>query len=131
MFAGTSNDTQIISDPTGNRRVLPVHVLSIDQDVYNECDKKQLWRELYSLYKSGYDYTVLKSEIKELNDNTEIFNASTPEEEMIAAKLKIPDNNFKGEWLSITQIINILIEGTKYNVMNNVRIGQILTKNGY
>lgn len=131
VFCGTSNDTQIISDPTGNRRILPVHVMSIDRDLYNGCIKEDLWAELHALYKSGYDYTVLKDDIAVLNESSEMFNASTPEEELIAAKLKPTDNDLHGEWLSLTQIIQFLILDTKYNTMNNTRVGMILNKYGY
>src|SRR5690606_4371623 len=61
MFCGTTNDVQILNDPTGNRRILPVHVKDIDHKTYNKCDKDELFQELYSLYKSGYDYTILKN----------------------------------------------------------------------
>ena len=131
VFCGTSNDTQIISDPTGNRRILPVHILDIDQSMYNRCDKEMLWHELKHLYDSGYDYTVLKSEINDLNENTEMFNASTPEEELIAVKFMIPSNSLSGEWLTITEIINTMVADTKFNVMNNTRVGMLLSKNGY
>jgi len=131
VFCGTSNDTQIISDPTGNRRILPVHIIDIDHEMYNSCDKEMLWHELKYLYDNGYDYTVLKSEINELNENTEMFNASTPEEELIAVKFKIPSNSLSGEWLTITEIINIMVADTKFNMMNNTRVGMLLSKNGY
>lgn len=131
VFCGTSNDTQIISDPTGNRRIMPVHILEIDQSMYNSCDKEMLWHELKHLYDSGYDHTVLKSEITNLNESTEMFNASTPEEELIAVKFTIPSNSLSGEWLTITEIINIMVADTKFNMMNNTRVGMLLSKNGY
>src|ERR1051325_4768344 len=74
MFAGTSNDLQIIFDPTGNRRVLVIHITEeINRELYNGCDKELLLHELNALYKSGYDYTVLREEIEQLNQNTDEF----------------------------------------------------------
>lgn len=131
VFAGTSNDTQIISDPTGNRRILPIHVIDINQELYNKCDKSILWRELYALYKSGYDCTVLKDDIRELNESTEMFNASTPEEELLSLKLRPSESEFYGEWMSATEIINYLIMDTKYSGFSNVRMGLVLNKFGY
>lgn len=130
VFCGTSNDNQILSDPTGNRRVLPINIIDILQDKYNECNKTELWQELYHLYKSGYDYTVLKDEIQELSDNTEFFNASTPEEELLSVKLMPARNEMTGQWMTITEIIGILTADTKY-VFSNVRIGMLLSKIGY
>lgn len=131
VFCGTSNDSQILDDPTGNRRVLPINILSLDHYSYNASDKIMLWHELHHLYKSGYDYTVLKEDIKELASSSEMFNASTPEEELILINFKVPENNLKGEWLTVTEIINIMVSNTKFNVMSNTRIGMLLNKNGF
>ena len=129
IFCGTSNETQILNDPTGNRRIIPLHVLDIDKDKYNQCNKEALWIELHALYQAGYDYTVLADEINQLNANTEDFKQSTPEEELVAYKLA-PDG-FLPEWLNITQIIQYLIADTKYNTLSNTRLGIILCKLGF
>lgn len=127
MFAGTSNDLQIIFDPTGNRRVLVVHITEeLDRTLYNHCDKTWLFHELNALYKSGYDYTVLRSEIKQLNDNTEEFKQSSHEEELVSTKLTHGSVQ-SGEWLTITEIIQYLISDTKITSMSNTKIGMILT----
>lgn len=127
MFGGTSNDLQIISDPTGNRRVIPIHITGyIDRDKYNACDKASLMYELYHLYKDGYDYSILGDDIIELNSNTDQFKISNQEEELICVKLEhggAPGS----EWLSITQIIQYLINETKINSLSNTRIGMVLT----
>lgn len=130
VFCGTSNESQILNDPTGNRRILPIHINSIDHTLYNQCDKEMLWTELYSLYKSGYDYRILNEEISELNANTEDFKHASAEEELIALKLKLGNDQF-GEWLTITEIIQFLISETKFNTLNNTRIGIILSKQGF
>jgi hypothetical protein len=129
VFCGTSNETQILNDPTGNRRIIPIHVIGIDHTHYNNCDKEQLWVEIYSMYKAGFDYTVLAEEISQLNENTEEFKQSSPEEELIAVKLS-PDG-FVPEWMNITQIIQYLISDTKYNNLSNTRVGILLTNLGF
>ena len=132
MFAGTSNDMQLLNDPTGNRRYLPVHILNIDQDKYNECDKSELFWELDNLYKSGYDYTVLKEDIEKLNNATENFKESTPEEEFLLTYVTKPTNRHDGEWLPISVIIEYLKAASGYkSYLNNQRIGQILSKMNY
>lgn len=132
MFAGTSNDMQLLNDPTGNRRYLPIHVLDIDQDKYNECDKSELLWELNNLYQSGYDYTVLKEDIEKLNKATENFKESTPEEEFLLTYITKPSNQYDGEWLPISVIIEYLKFASGYkSYLNNQRIGQILSKMNY
>lgn len=131
VFCGSSNDNQILSDPTGNRRILPIHVISIDHDMYNSVDKAQLLHELNHLYKSGYEWRVLRDEIEQLKESTEEFNLSTPEEELLAVNFKSTENEFTGEWLTATEIMNTMLVGTKFNAMSNTRIGMLLNKNGF
>jgi predicted P-loop ATPase len=129
VFCGTSNETQILNDPTGNRRIIPIHINAIDHEHYNKCDKEQLWVEVYSLYKGGFDYSVLAEDIIQLNANTEDFKQSTSEEELVAVKLS-PEGVLP-EWLNITQIIQYLIADTKYTNLSNTRLGIILSKQGF
>lgn len=130
VFCGTSNDNQILSDPTGNRRILPINIIDIDHDKYNSCNKIDLWHELYALYKSGYDYTVLKEDIAQLNINTEMFTMSSPEEDLIAEKLK-PASNGLGEWMNITSIIAYLTGSNTSFRLSNVRVGMVLSNIGF
>jgi predicted P-loop ATPase len=131
VFCGTTNETQILSDPTGNRRVIPVHILDIDHDLYNQCDKVGLWRELFAMYQMGAEYTILKEDILELNASTEMFKLSTPEEDLIHKKLQPGGSTHYGEWMSLTEIQQYLMADTKFNYLNTNRIGQILTSHGF
>ncbi len=131
VFCGTSNETQILNDPTGNRRQLPIHILDIDQEQYNKCDKVGLWRELYAMYCAGWDYTILREDIIALNESTMTFKHSTPEEDLIHKKLMPGSATSYGEWLSLTEIQQCLLVETKLNFLNLQRIGSILTALGY
>ena len=42
-FAGTGNTEDILKDPTGNRRIIPIWVNNINQDLYNEVNKDALF----------------------------------------------------------------------------------------
>jgi hypothetical protein len=131
VFCGTSNETQILNDPTGNRRQIPIHILGIDQAEYNKCDKVALWRELYAMYRSGWDYTVLRQDIEELNESTSAFKHSTPEEDLIYKKLSPGSTSNYGEWMSLTDIQQFLMLETKFNYLNTQRIGSLLSALGY
>jgi predicted P-loop ATPase len=131
VFCGTSNETQILNDPTGNRRQIPIHILDINQDFYNDCNKVQLWRELYAMYMSGFDYTILKEEIQELTNSTGYFKHSTPEEDLIHRKISPANSESYGEWMSLTEIQQYLIMETKLNHLNTQRLGSLLTSLGY
>lgn len=131
MFAGTSNDLQLLNDPTGNRRYLPIHILDIDKEKYNQVDKSELLWELNNLYKSGYDYTVLNEDIEKLNKATELFKESTAEEELVLTYLRRADDEVNSEWIPISVIIEYLLSFSKKTYLSNVRIGQILSSMKY
>jgi hypothetical protein len=131
VFCGTSNETQLLNDPTGNRRQIPLHILDIDHELYNQCDKSALWRELYCMFQAGCEYTILKEDIIKLNEATEMFKLSTPEEDLIHKKLQPGGYTTYGEWMSLTEIQQYLMVETKFNYLNTNRIGQILTSLGY
>ena len=131
VFCGTSNETQLLNDPTGNRRQIPLHINDIDHDLYNQCDKAALWRELFHMFQAGCEYTILKEDIIKLNQATEMFKLSTPEEDLIHKKLQPGGYTTYGEWMSLTDIQQYLMMDTKFNYLNIQRIGSILTSLGF
>ena len=131
VFCGTSNEMQILSDPTGNRRIMPIHILGIDHDLYNQCDKEALWRELFCMFQRGAEYTILKEDIERLNAATEMYKLSTPEDDLISKKLTPGSSTGLGEWMTLTDIQQYLMADTKFNYLNTQRIGSILTALGF
>lgn len=131
VFCGTSNETQILSDPTGNRRIIPILIDDIDHELYNQCDKVGLWRELFHMFQAGCEYTILREDILKLNEATEMFKLSTPEEDLIHKKLSPGTSTSFGEWMSLTDIQQYLMVETKFNYLNTQRIGSILTSLGF
>ena len=131
VFCGTSNETQILSDPTGNRRIMPIHILDIDHELYNKCDKDQLWRELFCMFQMGANYKLLGEDIAKLNAATESYKLSTPEDDLINKKLTPGSSTSLGEWMSLTDIQQYLMMDTKFNYLNPQRIGSILTSLGF
>lgn len=53
LFVGTTNKEQFLSDPSGNRRYVPVVIEKCDWD-YLDANRDQLWAEAMHLYKTGY-----------------------------------------------------------------------------
>ena len=90
-LCGTSNDMQILSDPTGNRRIIPIEVNSINHDKYNNIDKVDLWMEAYHGYMGGEAWQLDANDIKLLNENTNDFEEPSPEAELIMKFFRKPD----------------------------------------
>lgn len=79
VLGGTSNEKEIINDPTGNRRIIPINLISFDFEKYKRIDKTELFIELYHEWMMNKEGWFLdKSEIDILNastiKNTEIMS---------------------------------------------------------
>jgi predicted P-loop ATPase len=108
VLCGTSNENSILNDPTGNRRIIPVEIVSVDHKKYNAVDKVDLIMEAYWLYKSGFNWQLSKEDILELNTKTESFVDYSPEYEHIQRYLLLPiDGQPSFEW-SATEIKSYL-----------------------
>lgn len=105
VLCGTSNDDEIINDPTGNRRIIPVNVLSIDWDRYKLIDKRLLWMEIYHEWIEMGDSWMLTSEdIAILNAATTLNEQPSIEKEMILLHFERPGQGYFDEWLTNTEI---------------------------
>ena len=76
LFIGTTNRIDLFSDPTGNRRWLPVHVTRIDIEAII-ADRNQLWAEAKVLFdKGGVDWSVelLSADVHMLYERTDSWD---------------------------------------------------------
>jgi predicted P-loop ATPase len=127
VLGGTSNDTEVINDPTGNRRIIPVNLLGFDIDKYKKIDKTKLFIELYNEWKQDKKAWFLNS--KEINFLNQINVKNTEvciEEEILAGTSESP-------FAEITATeIKIAIE-MKYPTIktSTKRIGMTLKKLGF
>lgn len=83
VLCGTSNYKEILSDPTGNRRVIPIDVTDIDKAIYNSIDKKELFLEAFDLYKKGFDWRVGMNDVSYLNKDKEDYQQIIKERDLI------------------------------------------------
>lgn len=83
VFCGTSNTLELLNDPTGNRRILPVNITNIDKELYNSIDKIDVFMEAYWLYKEGFLWELNRDEIQKLMDSTKGFEKPVFEWELL------------------------------------------------
>jgi len=120
---GSTNEIDVLRDPTGNRRILPIKVDAIK---YDECigfDSEALMAEAYQLYQDGFEWIIRKEEdlyfMKLENDS---FYEDDELEDIFFAKFKLQKTNDhyikrilnKGEILNIFSNTNIKF--TKYDL---------------
>lgn len=130
VLAGTSNNIGVLNDPTGNRRIIPIHVLDIDKELYNAIDKTELLIEVYWRWKEEELTADLTSEqIDILNKNTTEFEAVSMEKELIM-RYFAPAFDKNGEFLTTTDIKADLEKCSQQRISIN-KMGQELKNLGF
>jgi predicted P-loop ATPase len=133
VLCGTSNDELVLNDPTGNRRIVPINVLSINHELYNSIDKKELLIEAFHLFNDGFNYKLTKEDIEKLNKNTIEFEQIRHEAELISMYYKRPQyitGVQQMELLTATEI-KTAIEEKSGQKLSQWKIGQELKSLGF
>lgn len=124
ILCGTSNDHQLINDSTGNTRILPVEVHHINHELYNSIDKDDLFMELHRAFTSGEVYHLEPTELEILNEVGRSFESIPFERELILKFFTIPKN--RGEWLTATEIKDLIESHSKQRIMSMKKLGSEL-----
>lgn len=121
VLCGTSNEEELISDPTGNRRLLPIAVKSVDYQAYNALDKDLVFYEAYLEYLGGYNYELTNEDILLLKESTQNFKKSIAEEDLIVRYFGYPEENpgLEPEWLSLYEIADYIKARTRTAINTN------------
>ncbi len=123
-LCGTSNDVSVLKDVTGNRRILPLNVVSINYDEMIKIDTDSLWREAFKLWREDFDWKIYNSEdIEFLNSNTNVNIEVMPVEELFFNLFSLEETEFynlpviynQGEILNYMNIYTS-IKPTKYDI---------------
>lgn len=80
VLCGTSNDKDVINDPTGNTRIFPINIIRLNHSKYNAIDKDELFMEVQKLYESGENYELSQDELAELTALSEKHTSETIEQ---------------------------------------------------
>lgn len=133
VLCGTSNDEEVINDPTGNRRILPINVLDIDHEKMQEINKVDLFIEIYNEWIENKEaFMLTKEEIEILNNCTSMNEQPSQEEEMIL-KYFFPTKTNGGNTIFLTNTeIKAYIEEKHSTIrLNPYKLGLILKKLGF
>jgi hypothetical protein len=130
-LCGTSNDISVLKDVTGNRRILPLNVTSIDYNKMILLDTDSLWREAFKLWRENYDWKIYTSDdIDYLAKNTNANIEVMPVEELFFNRFSIDLNDVYTERRVMNQgdILNSLNLNTAINV-SKYDVKDIFVKN--
>jgi len=88
---GASNDRNIISDAENNRRIIPIEIISVDRDKYNNVCKRSLFAEAYQYFKAGHKWDLTDQEMQYLDSLSEQYETPCIEYELIQKQF-MPNN---------------------------------------
>jgi len=130
VLCGTSNDREVINDPTGNTRIFPVNVISINHAKYNAINKEELFIEIIKLYESGENHELTKEELVQLGLLSDRHTSLSIEEESINRFFRKPSEmpNLKVEMMSAFMIKTHIEVHSTTRITNGKRFSQYLTK---
>jgi hypothetical protein len=123
ILCGTSNPTEIMNDPTGNTRILPVRVDSINFPAINAIDRTALFMECHNAYKSGESWQLTAEEVAPLNALSLDFSSIAFERELVFQFFDIPSSRDRADWLTATEIKNEIESNSKQQIKNMTRFG--------
>ncbi len=135
-FCGTSNENRVITDPTGNRRIIPIVVADIDKIAYNKIDKVAVFMEAVKFYEERYEWRLTNEDMEYLKSKTEdCYNASMErellQEHAYVPPVGMPDSQIN--YMNATSIMARLKElsGISDSKINHHRLGVELANLGY
>ena len=128
-FCGTGNNTQFLSDDTGNRRWLPFEVESIDSPREQPFDYQKIYAEAYALYKEGFQYWFSQEEIRQLTEYNRQFETPQSEMELVDYYFRHPSGTDRGEFMPTA--IALQIVATPGTSVNKVALGRAFKKLGF
>jgi predicted P-loop ATPase len=129
-LAGTSNNIEILSDPTGNRRIIPIEVNAISHEKYNAIDKVALWMEAYKAFKDGEGYELTNEDIARLGQNTNEFEEASLERELVMKYFSKPDGSRAASAFTPSEI-KAYIEVRTNQRLSLIKLGMELKKLGF
>ena len=129
-FCGTGNNTQFLSDPTGNRRWLPFEVESIVSPRDHPFHYEGIYSQALALYKSGFQYWFTKEEIQELNRHNKQFETPRLEHELVDLYFRKPTDSELGEFISVARALQLISNGISQK-LSAVNVGRAFSDLGF
>lgn len=124
-FIGTSNHSEIITDPTGSRRFWPIEITYADHK--HEVDMYQLWSQAYALWNAGEQHWLSRGQQEELSKYNEQYTKIHPYEEYINRFVRHGNGQYTAT--QIAEFINEQLQNK--NAVNPKHLGVYLKKAGY
>ena len=106
-FIATSNQKDLLTDPSGSRRFICIEVTEAI-DTNRPIDYNQLYAKAMHELDHGERYWFDQSDERIMTENNHDFEQIPPEEQLFYHYFRVAGNDEEGEWLSSAEILNRL-----------------------
>lgn len=131
-FIGSTNETDFLTDETGNVRWVIFQVMSIDFAYTKEVDIDKVWSQAYyKAYKlKDYNPELTKQDIMENESRNKSFMHWTMEKELVAKYFEYGIDEKKDFMTATDVLLELENHGIKARI-NKIQIGKALTSLGF
>jgi len=127
-LCAATNETQVLNDPTGNRRIIVFEATGrFDYDKYNAINKESLFAQMLNLYEQGERSQLTSAEIDEL----ELVTSGKYSETSIEAELLLEHVDKTGMDFKTTTAIKDFLETVTKQRISAKKLGMELKRLGY
>lgn len=103
-FIGTSNVSDLLTDPTGSRRFLCVE-LTAPIDTVTPIDYTQLYAQAVAELDRKLPYWFTEEEVKEIMESNRAFMQMDEQEQLFSEYFRAANYGDEGKWMSPTEIL--------------------------
>lgn len=128
-FIGTSNQKDLLADPSGSRRFICIEVTAPIK-TNTTINYKQLYAQAMEAIYKGERYWLNDEDEKILKQTNREFEQASPLEQLFHCYLRPAEEKEEGEWMTSMQILNYLQTKTRDKLaINKVAVfGRTLQK---
>lgn len=128
-FIGTSNNFDLLTDPTGSRRFVCIHIQG-DINLDFKINYEQLYAQALAAARSGEQYWYTREEEFELMEANKNFEQVPVEEQLFQQYFRGVAEGEQGEWLLAVTILQELqrLSGVKMSARRITYFGRTLKK---
>ena len=129
-FCGTGNNTQFLTDTTGNRRWLPFEVQGIISPRDAPFNHEGIYAQAYALYRQGFQYWFSQQDIQRIAAHVRHFETPRLESELVMQYFRKPADQEPGEFISVALAMQIVGAGITQK-LSTVSLGRAFVEMGF